>query len=443
LNYSRRIFRTIVFSLSAAIIISCNKKPDTIGLDLVDHGKLPVSDTTFEVYAVSEKEEPIITDETSLNLLGSQWSEVSGLTHASFYTHLRLSEVDPDFGTNPVVDSVFFTLVYSGSYGNTNTPQTVRIFEVLEDFYQKDSVYYSDRILESSDIELASHFFFPSPNDSVEINDSSKVAAELKIPMNQDFIQKVFYAPDTSLSSNENFLEYFKGIYVTVDSVNYPGGGSILYFSLLNTRSKITFYYHNYVNDTLNDSLTYTLVFNNNNARIQKFNHNFSKSTDQHFVNMIVNGDTTAGNDYLYLQAMAGVKTRIFFPDLAAWRGQEKYLVNEAQLILPFTAGNSYYPVPSKLVLLRQNADTTVSILDDQNNGDNYFGGSIVDSSNYYQFRITYYIQDLLNNSTDNGLVLYPSGKAIKADEITLTGTHNDEPDSTRMELRVIFTKLK
>jgi hypothetical protein len=39
--------------------------------------------------------------------------------------------------------------------------------------------------------------------------------------------------------------------------------------------------------------------------------------------------------------------------------------------------------------------------------------------------------------------VLYPSGKAIKADEITLTGTHNDEPDSTRMELRVIFTKLK
>ena len=73
---------------------------------------MPVSDTTFEVYAVSEKEEPIITDETSLNLLGSQWSEVSGLTHASFYTHLRLSEVDPDFGTNPVVDSVFFTLVY-------------------------------------------------------------------------------------------------------------------------------------------------------------------------------------------------------------------------------------------------------------------------------------------------------------------------------------------
>lgn len=438
MNTSERIFiATCLFAL-ALIIASCNKKPDTIGLDLVDYNKLQVSDTVFSVYAISSKEDSLITDETSINLLGSQWSQTFGLAHASFYSHLRLSEVSPDFGTNPQVDSVFFTLVYYGYYGNINTPLTLRIYEVAEDFYQKDSVYYSNRQL-SYGTELATHFFFPSPHDSVAINDSTNTSAELKIPMNSEFINKVFYAEDTNLSSQEMFVDYFKGIYVTVDSVNYPGGGSILYFNLLNTRSKITFYYHN----DSEDSLNYTLVFNSNNARIENFQHNFSKSTDQNFINMILNGDTTAGENNLYLQAMAGIQTRIYFPDLAAWWGQEKYLINEAILIIPCLQGNSYYPVPEKLVMLKQNADTTVSILDDQNNGESYFGGSVNDSSNGYQFRITYYIQDLLKDTTDNGLVLYPSGKAIKASEVTLVGTESQESDSARMELRVIYTKLK
>jgi len=416
------------------IIASCNKKPDTIGLDLVDHNQLLVSDTVFSVYALSSMEDSVVSDETSINLLGSQWTSTFGLTVASFYSHLRLSEVSPDFGTDPHVDSAFFTLVYYDYYGNINTPLTVRIYEVAEDFYQKDSVYYSNKKLQIYDTELAHHFFFPSPEDSVVVNDSTKTAAQLKIPMNQEFVNKVFFAEDTNLSSNEMFIQYFKGIYVTIDSVDYPGGGSILYFNLLNSNSKVTFYY--------NDSLTYTLVFNSNNARIENFYHNFSKSTDQNFINQIILKDTAAGEQNLYLQGMSGIRTKIFFPDLDRWWGKNKYAVNEALLIIPAASGGSYYPVSENLILLRQNEDSTASILVDQNVGDAYFGGSLDDTSNSYQFRITLYIQELLKDSSDYGLLLYPSGKTVRANEVKLYGTHNNEPDTSRMELRLIYTKL-
>lgn len=379
-------------------------------------------------------EDSVVSDETSINLLGSQWTSTFGLTVASFYSHLRLSEVSPDFGTDPHVDSAFFTLVYYDYYGNINTPLTVRIYEVAEDFYQKDSVYYSNKKLQIYDTELAHHFFFPSPEDSVVVNDSTKTAAQLKIPMNQEFVNKVFFAEDTNLSSNEMFIQYFKGIYVTIDSVDYPGGGSILYFNLLNSNSKVTFYY--------NDSLTYTLVFNSNNARIENFYHNFSKSTDQNFINQIILKDTAAGEQNLYLQGMSGIRTKIFFPDLDRWWGKNKYAVNEALLIIPAASGGSYYPVSENLILLRQNEDSTASILVDQNVGDAYFGGSLDDTSNSYQFRITLYIQELLKDSSDYGLLLYPSGKTVRANEVKLYGTHNNEPDTSRMELRLIYTKL-
>ncbi|MBC8487351.1 MAG: DUF4270 family protein, partial [Bacteroidetes bacterium] len=127
---------TLVF-----INTSCNKKPETIGLDLVDYNKLYVGyDTIIAITAYSSFEDSVITDETSQNLLGSQYTNVFGLTNTSFYTQLRLSDIQPDFGENPQADSVVFTMVYSGYYGNINTEQTVKIFEINENLYS-DSAY--------------------------------------------------------------------------------------------------------------------------------------------------------------------------------------------------------------------------------------------------------------------------------------------------------------
>ena len=91
LNYN---FRFLLAILGGFIIFSgCNKQPESIGLDLVDQNKLPVFDTTFSVCAYSIADDSVITDETSVNLLGSQYTENFGLTVASIYTHLRLVHI--------------------------------------------------------------------------------------------------------------------------------------------------------------------------------------------------------------------------------------------------------------------------------------------------------------------------------------------------------------
>jgi hypothetical protein len=298
LNYKFRFLFAIFSGL--LIFYGCNKKPESIGLDLFVHDTLPVSDTTFSVFAYSIVEDSVITDETSVNLLGSQYTENFGLTIASIYTHLRLLTLSPDFGDGPQLDSAFLTLVYSGSYGNITTQQTIRIYEVLEDFY-KDSTYYSTDKFEVSNVELGNLTFVPNPVDSVPINDSTKVSAQIKIPLNEDFVNKIFFPNDsTDLSSNSDFLEYFKGIYITADSMASPGDGAILYFNLLNSRSKVTIYY--------NDTLTYNLVFNQNTGRIGNFYHNYAKSLNQNFREQVLNNDTTIGTQNLYLQGWQGLK---------------------------------------------------------------------------------------------------------------------------------------
>ena len=270
---------------------ACNKKPETIGLDLIDESKLGVYDTTFSITAYSSVDDSVYTDELSFNLLGSLQTEDFGLTNASFYNHLRLSQTSPDFGDEPQPDSAILILVYNGYYGFINTPQSVKVYEVIQDIY-KDSSYYSNVHFEVDPAELANYNFTPNPTDSIMQEDSTYITAELRIPLNETFINKVMFPPDDSVySSSDNFIDYFKGIYVVTDSVLSPDVGSILYFDLLNERSNVTLYY--------NDSLSFEFTINSNCATVGNYHHNYSKSQNQNFIEQIVNGDTTNGSENL------------------------------------------------------------------------------------------------------------------------------------------------
>jgi hypothetical protein len=325
--------------------------------------------------------------------------------------------------------------VYSGYYGNITTQQTIRIYEVQEDFY-KDSTYYSTDKFEVSDVELGNLTFVPNPLDSVPINDSTKVSAQIKIPLNEEFVNKIFFPNDTTdLSSNNDFLEYFKGIYITVDSVNAPGDGAILYFNLLNSRSKVTIYY--------NDTLTYNLVFNQNTGRIGNFYHNYAKSQNQNFRDQILNNDTTIGTQNLYLQGLAGIKTIIKIPSLSDWVNTKNYAINDAKLIIPvYESLDSLLKPADKLLLFKLNEAGDVVFTDDQLEGDKYFGGSYNDNTNNYEFRLSFYMQDLLNGATDYGLVLLVSGKTTNANEVSLYGTEPGGPDLRSLGLKIVYTKI-
>jgi hypothetical protein len=53
------------------------------------------------------------------------------------------------------------------------------------------------------------------------------------------------------------------------------------------------------------------------------------------------------------------------------------------------------------------------------------------------------YVQAILNNTPDYGLVLYTSGKSINANQVALYGTNPENPTLPRMYLNVIYTLIE
>ena len=204
------IFTIVIVPL--AFFFSACEEPDIIGMDVlpgVDSIGIEFWDTT-SIISYSEIEDSVRTDETTSNLLGSFKDPVFGTTSASFYTQVRLSSNDVDFGTSPVFDSLILSLAYSGYYGDTSVSQNVIIYELTEDIY-RDSNYYSNQSFLFIKPNLANYKFLPNPNDSVYV-DGEMQAPQLRINFDQILGDKFLQAASSDLTDNDNFLKFCKGL---------------------------------------------------------------------------------------------------------------------------------------------------------------------------------------------------------------------------------------
>jgi len=426
-----RIF--IFYVVIAAFFIGCNKEPQVIGLDLVGNNPLLVdfSDTT-SVKAYSELVDSLRTDEATLALLGSMYDATMGKTTASIYTEFALSTLGQDFGTNPVCDSVKLFLLYAGYYGDTLSPQTVKVFEVTEDMFV-DTSYYSHDNLQFDPTLLADYTFVPHPTDTVWI-DSVSYDAHMTVPMNTILGDKILAAPASALDNNTEFKEYINGIRITADPIETPDHGAILYMNFYSTLSRINLYYHN--DDE--DSLFYRLVLNStSNARFTNYDHYEYADAAPEFKQQLIDGDSILGNQVIYAQGMAGVKSKITFPYLSDWVENSAIAINEAKLIFTDMDPDNVFHPASQLSLLKINEDGTINYLQDEIEGAAYFGGYYLNGK--YTFRITRYIQSLLTGGeTDYGLYLMMPGGSINAGRSVINGA---ESEVGKIKLELLYTR--
>lgn len=444
----KAIFRRVGRAVLALSIIlsfwSCTEKPETVGLELLDDSKPFVGkDTTFTVFAYSSIEDSVVSDETSINLLGSIYTETFGRSNSSFYTQLRISSLNPQWGDNPVADSVVFTMVYEGSYGNIETEQTVRAYRLLEDIHW-DSTYYSNVSFVTSDEEMAVHTFYPDLSDILVIDsgggihDSSYINAELRIPFDNSFAEYMFNLDTSHTSSSTAFLEEFNGIYLRNDDVSAAGEGATLNFDLLDARSNLTIYYKN----DAEDSLSFKLLINLNNARVGQYEHEYELSMNDNFLQQVVNGDSTRGEELLYLHGTGGIKTNIFFPGVEGWADGVNRVINEARLKINLVDEyDDDYPPSNSLILFQNIENGSFDFVVDQLQGENYFNGKYDKASNSYFFRITMHLQSLLGGSPDYGLGLFPNAKSIRGTQMKIYGTNNQNP--LRFQLDITYTDIE
>jgi len=437
-QFKKHFYLLIIILVS---LFACNKNSGFIGVDLQpDSDKLNIfySDTST-IRAYSIREDSIRTDETTVSLLGSFFDPVFGTTTSSIYTQIRLSSTSLSFGNSPQLDSIILALEYTGEYyGDTTFQQTFRVYE-LADSLKIDSVYYSNQTKPIIEPEITSFTFAPSPTDSIYV-DTIKYKAQLRINLGETFGNKILNASEDNLASGTAFLEFIKGLYITADPVS--AGGAMLYFNLLSNYSRVILYYHNSP-DTLKN---YNFTISDINARFMNFNHYGYQNADPNFISQVINGDTTLGSDKLYLQPMAGVKTKIKLPFIRDWGKNQKIAINEAKLVITnYNPESELAPSPA-LVLLKINKSGTSSLMVDYYEGTTYFGGDYDADNGEYFFRISRYVQNLMKSDTisDYGFYLVVSGASLQANRVLINGINPLPPAGVdqKLKLKLIYTKL-
>lgn len=424
---------TIILGFVLINFSSCNK-PGEAGLDLVkdNNGNINTLHTdTFTITPYSKLIDTMRTSQLATYLLGSYYDDIFGVTNSSIYTQLRLYNTELEFGTNPQCDSIVLSLVVDKVYGDSTASHNVSVYEMDESIYS-DSIYY--HFEDKSAPTLVGQGTYVFNTDSVVI-DSTTLKPQIRIKLDNSFASKILAkGGQTELSDNDNFLEFMKGLKIEVDKVNSPGSGSIAYLDLDHAQSEMRIFYSN--DD--DDSLSVGFTINTYCAKYANYDHFDYNEASNDFKNQVLNNDTALGNQRIYLQPLAGIKSFIKFPDIKGLIEDEMVAIHQAEIV--FSPESSTYTndaLPNQLVLVRINDDNNDVFLEDYAEGENYFGGDL--NNNEYNLNISLYIQKLLTGEINNkGLHLLITGSGVSVNRAVLNG-----PDAALnpMKLKIIYSK--
>jgi hypothetical protein len=415
--FRKNFFRLQISLVAGIVLISSCKDPDIVGLDVQPPGdqlNLIYTDTaTVRAYTI--REDSLRTDEVSLYLIGSYTDSVFGRTDASIYTQVLLPSSNVNLGDSLALDSVVLTLAYDGYYADTFPQQVFHVYE-LDESMDIGAEYYSNKTFAVKPVELGSATITPAPNTDVAVGGDT-LPPHIRIRLSQALGDTLLeWSKNSQLTNNINFLNLFKGLYIKADSIT--SGGGIFYFNLLASQSKLTLYY----SSGADDSLSFSFIFTTQSARMTHFQHDYSMSPVQQQLN-----DSTFGDSLVYVQSMAGVRTKIRLPNLQNFISNGMIAVNKAELEITVTDNSdNRLAVPDKLLVLGSDANGTALFLPDQFEGTLYYGGTYNSSTRKYKFNIARYIQNVLTGTqTDYGLYLAVSGGVIQANRVILAGaTH-------------------
>ena len=376
---------------------ACKKDWNELGSQLVVSGD-------FELFSFNNQEINIsVVKEDSLRSLNSSTSYIGylndplfGITTASLYTEFRIPSTDVDFGQSAQADSIVLSLDIVGYYGDTLSPLTINVSEMLEtiettttdsldvetqiDIYSTDDFDVDPQILNNAQQEL-----------QIVVN------SDLNITLSNTFAQHFLDADSSNFVDNEAFQSFFSGLYISANQSS--GNGLLLGLDLLNEKSKLTLYYHN----ETSDSLSYDFQINSSADRMTRWSHDYSTTAIESSLN---EQNVSQG----YVQGGVGLRTYVELPNLHSLK-DSNYVFHSAELIIPYisTELDSIFYSPSKLGLAAVNSDGNLEVLtEDQNiQGSAYFDGTRDETSKTYTFNIARYINKVVREGYTNRLALY------------------------------------
>lgn len=444
-----------VLFLIVVIFGSCDKQDNGTGIGLfAGNNDLGVSYIdSFTVDSRPVIEGSVRTSGFSDALLGSYFDPFFGNTKISFYTQFLINGTGITFADQTICDSIVFYAklgVSSGDqyYGPENKEMTFNVHQISSDQeFSNDSTYYSYSTLEIINESLLdpsfNNTFTPNFDDSVQV-DLDTIPGVLALKLDPAFGQEIIDFSGTDvLSSLEEFLKVYKGLYITTDGVQ---DGSILNIDYSSDATTLIMYMHKdtLVNDST-DAIYENFEFSltpDITAHFNEYKHDYEGSGSAELLEIY--NDTSLGNIKYYLQAGGGFAADIKFPTLHSLADSVIVLpISKAELILPVDSNTTDgYEPGNQLFISRINEDGQKVIIDDQ--GSANLGGFYNESSSEYRFVITGHIQKYLNGDFSSPDVRIEINKpGTSPNRVILNGHDIDTTNGVKnLLLRIYYSTL-
>ena len=309
------------------------------------------SSIEYSLTTRSEMVNPVQTNNLPSFLLGSYNHPQFGKSNSSFVGQMVPSEYNHEFGDNVVLDSVVLTIPYysrgvdtneegdityeiDSVYGNSPIKISVfrnnfffRTFDPFSDFDTSQNYFSNgslsvEEVIDSGQLEGELLFeiddFTPSAEqiNLTEIDTSGnpyvaqKIAPALRFKLNnpnENFWESNFFENEGNqvLTNEPNFKEFFRGLYIKVESVS---DGTIMLLNFASSNSKLTIHYTSDTT-TIGDSDTGSVdeIETNQHEYVMNFSGNLINLFENETLVDVGLMDQTNGNENIYLRGGEGI----------------------------------------------------------------------------------------------------------------------------------------
>ncbi len=441
---NRLIYRALFLLL--IVFFACKKKNPGLGTDVQpETDALNVSVTeAIKVECHTVKYDSARSYMDQFKYLGSNQDLYFGRTDVGIFTNFSIPNnvTNISFGTDATLDSCVMFLTFTQSYiGDSTTTLNYNVYQLTSPVVSATS-YQMFGSLNTS--QFPSYDASPICNAKARLSTSGNFYT-IKLPINKNFASAILTNPQY-LVDNTTFQNAYKGFYISTKNTNYlnptSAQGAIMKIDLDNSVSGIYMYYHNGPVAAAKESKVYRFPFaGNNSGRLGRVDYNPLTSGAHNLLTSQLSGDTTKGEQTIFLKGLGGTKALIRLPSLKSFSDTCKIAVSRAELkffvdqsMISPSNGNYSPSLKASLVAI-DSLGKEIYVKDQYYNADAiHFGGDYNSDEHAYTFDIARHVQDILDGKLPNfGFYLvianpdrsYVARRDDRAERVILGGSKN------------------
>ncbi len=425
-------FLTFLFSLHA-----CTKADVNVGTQLADdqYTQIVMTDT-FTTNVSTVYIDSFVTSATGTGLAGSYNDNAFGQVNVSSYYQLK----QPSFSDQYVAFDSLKLLLKSNHnyYGDTTQPLQLGVYRLSNlifktyntSFYNYDVISHYSTPLGETTLQ-----YYPSITDTVSIRLSDDLGKQL-LQVLKDSTQY--------LSSNDNFVNYFNGIYIVPQQTNA---------FVFGFKDSVTMrlYYHE-TSDIYSTSKTADFSLYNNQ---RQFNHIDVNRAGTALSNL--NMQTKAlpsllTNNAGYTQPATNCMAKIRIPNIRELFNIPNFLkIERALLVVKPVAGtySGYYTLPDSLRLTTTDINNTVETDLTYSTGQVQYGSFqrdyLYEQNTRYSYDVTNYLISQLNvaNANENGLLVRLGNNTQNVSSFRRVILGDQQNKTSALQLQVYYLTVK